>query len=99
MFGLVVLLACMSAGADNIYIESRGGANLFVVNSDTGDKISLGSYGPGGTGVGVLAQAFSPSGTLYAVLHGGNAALAQLVTVDLSSGGAGNTLTTNPIGL
>lgn len=97
-FALVALLACISAQADNTYIESKGGANLFVVNSDTGDKTSLGSYGPNGTGLGVLAQAFSPSGTLYAVLRGGSATLCQLVTVDLSSGGAGNTLTTTPIG-
>lgn len=95
---LAVPLACMSARADNIYVESRGGANLFVVNSDTGDKTSIGSYGPNGTGLGVLAQAFSPNGTLYAVLRGGSASLCQLVTVDPSSGGAGNTLTTTSIG-
>src|SRR5690348_15866353 len=93
VFALVVLLTCMSAMADNVYVESRGGANLVVVNSDTGDKTSLRSYGANGTGVGVLAQGFSPNGTLYAVIRGDSSTLSQPVTVDLSTGGAGNTLT------
>jgi Tol biopolymer transport system component len=89
MFALVVLLACMSATADNIYVESKG-TTLYVVDSNTGASTLIGPYGK----VGVLSQAFSPSGTLYAVSRGGSAALAQLLTVDLNTGAAtviGNT--------
>jgi len=89
MFALVVLLACMRATADSIYVESKG-TTLYVIDSNTGASTRIGLYGK----AGVLSQAFSPAGTLYAVSRGGAAALAQLLTVDLNTGAAtviGNT--------
>ena len=81
-----------SAQATPIYIES-GGTTLFVVDSGTAASTLVGPYGfPG-----VLAQDFSPAGTLYAVVRGGNASLAQLATVNLQTGGA--TLIGSPAGV
>ena len=92
MFTLVVLLACMCARADNIYIESQG-TTLYVVNSTNGASTLIGTYGF----TGVLAQAFSPSGTLYAITRGGSSTLAQLATVNLNTGAA--TLIGSPTGV
>src|SRR5262245_52156299 len=80
---LAGLLASSSAQATPIYIESRG-TMLSVINSDTGASTLVGPYGL----AGVLSQAFSPDGTLYAFFRGGNASLAQLARVDLNTGHA-----------
>ena len=71
-----------SAQATPIYIESRG-TTLFVVDSDTGASTLVGAYGV----TGVLAQAFSPNGTLYAIFNAGSTS-AQLATVDIHTGAA-----------
>jgi hypothetical protein len=71
-----------SAMADSIYIES-GGTTLYVVDSNTGASTLVGPYGV----TGVLAQAFSPNGTLYAIFNGGSAS-AHLATVDIHTGAA-----------
>jgi len=81
-----------SAQATPIYIESAG-TTLYVVNSDTAASTLVGPYGF----AGVLAQDFSPNGTLYAVVRGGNASLAQLATVNLQTGAA--TLIGSPAGV
>src|ERR1700716_3893315 len=86
------LFFCVSAPATPIYIES-GGTTLYVVNSDTAASTLVGPYGF----AGVLAQDFSPDGTLYAVVRGGNASLAQLATVNLQTGAA--TLIGSPAGV
>src|SRR5882672_7412395 len=83
----VTLLAGLVAGtpsaqATPIYIESRG-TTLYVVDSDTGASNLVGPYGV----TGVLAQAFSPDGTLYAIFNAGSAA-AHLATVDIHTGAA-----------
>ena len=90
---LVLLLGvAATAKATPIYIES-GGTTLFVVDSGTAASTLVGAYGfPG-----VLAQDFSPDGTLYAVVRGGNASLAQLATVNLQTGAA--TLIGSPAGV
>ena len=71
-----------SARAASIYIESSG-TTLYGVDSDTGASSLIGSYGV----TGVLAQAFSPNGTLYAIFNAGSA-LAHLATVDIHTGAA-----------
>src|SRR5690348_6800145 len=81
------LLSALVAGAPSaqaapIYIESRG-TTLYVVDSNTGASSLVGSYGV----TGVLAQAFSPDGTLYAIYNAGSAS-AHLATVDLHTGAA-----------
>jgi streptogramin lyase len=95
--GCVTLLAGLvastpSAQAGPIYIES-GGTTLYAVDSDTGASTLVGPYGF----AGVLAQDFSPDGTLYAVVRGGNASLAQLATVNPQTGAA--TLIGSPAGV
>lgn len=81
-----------TANAAPIYIES-GGTTLYVLDSGTGASTLIGPYGfPG-----VLAQDFSPDGTLYAVIRGGNTSLAQLATVNLQTGAA--TLRGSPTGV
>src|SRR5262252_9592059 len=78
---LVLLLSASAASATAIYIES-GGANLYVVNSDTAVSTLVGPYGfPN-----IFSQAFSSDGTLYAFVRGSNAALAQLARVNLNTG-------------
>ena len=71
-----------SAQASPIYIESRG-TTLYVVDSDSGASTLVGTYGV----TGVLAQAFSPDGTLYAIFNAGSAS-AHLATVDIHTGAA-----------
>jgi hypothetical protein len=71
-----------SAQATPIYIESRG-TTLYVVDSDTGASTLVGPYGV----TGVLAQDFSPDGTLYAIFNGGSAS-AHLATVNIHTGAA-----------
>jgi hypothetical protein len=71
-----------SAQATPIYIESRG-TTLYVVDSDTGASTLVGPYGV----TGVLAQAFSPDGTLYAIYNAGSAS-AHLATVNIHTGAA-----------
>ena len=90
---LVLLIGvAATAKATPIYIES-GGTTLYVVDSSTGASTLIGPYGfPG-----VLAQDFSPDGTLYAVVRGGNASLAQLATVNPQTGAA--TLRGSPAGV
>ncbi len=89
VFGLSVTLLAILAGsvrsahATPIYIESRG-TTEFVVDSNTGASTLVGSFGVSG----VLAQTFSPDGTLYAIYNAGNAALAHLATVNLQTGAA-----------
>lgn len=85
--GCVTVLAGLvastpSAQAGPIYIES-GGTTLYVVDSNTGASTLVGTYGV----TGVLAQAFSPDGTLYAIFKAGSAS-AQLATVDIHTGAA-----------
>ena len=82
---LLVTLAgsVRSVQATPIYIES-GGSKEFVIDSNTGAHTLVGSFGVGG----VLAQAFSPGGTLYAIFNAGNAALAQLASVNVQTGAA-----------
>ena len=81
---LVGLLASTpSAQATPIYIESRG-TTLYTVDSNTGTSTLVGAYGV----TGVLAQAFSPGGTLYAIFNAGNPALAQLASVNINTGAA-----------
>ena len=91
--GSVLTLACYallaglvastpSAEAAAIYIESRG-TTLYVIDSNTGASSLVGSYGV----TGVLAQAFSPDGTLYAIFSAGSAS-AHLATVDIHTGAA-----------
>lgn len=91
MFTLVVLLTSMCAWADSIYIES-GGNKLYVVDSNTGASTFIGPYA-----LPVVAQAFSPNGTLYAITRGGNTTLAQLATVNLTTGA--QTLVGSPTGV
>lgn len=84
IFGLTVL-GCMFlrgslAVADTIYIES-GGTKLFKIDSTNGTSTLVGSYGV----TGVLAQAFSPNGTLYAIFKAGSTS-AQLATVNTNTG-------------
>ena len=71
-----------SAQASPIYIESRG-TTLYVVDSGTGASTLVGPYGV----TGVLAQAFSPDGSLYAIYNSGSAS-AHLATVDIHTGAA-----------
>lgn len=88
----VLLGFAASAKATPIYIES-GGTTLYVIDSNTAASTLVGPYGF----AGVLAQDFSPDGTLYAVVRGGNASLAQLATVNLQTGAA--TLVGSPAGV
>jgi hypothetical protein len=71
-----------SAQASPIYIESHG-TTLYVVDSDSGASTLVGTYGV----TGVLAQAFSPDGTLYAIFNAGSTS-AHLATVDIHTGAA-----------
>ena len=72
-----------SAQASPIYIES-GGTTLYVVDSDSGASTLVGTYGV----KGVVAQAFSPDGTLYAISNASLSTLGQLATVDIQHTGA-----------
>jgi len=67
-----------SAQANPIYIES-GGTTLYVVDSDSGASTLVGTCGV----KGVVAQAFSPDGTLYSIFNAGMSA--HLATVDIQS--------------
>jgi DNA-binding beta-propeller fold protein YncE len=89
---LLLTSVAATASGSPIYIES-GGTTLYVVDSGTGASTLIGPYGfPG-----VLAQDFSPDGTLYAVVRGGNPSLAQLATVNTQTGAA--TLRGSPAGV
>jgi hypothetical protein len=79
---IVLLVFASGASASPIYIES-GGNRLYVIDSDTGGSTLIGPFGV----TGVLAQAFSPDGILYAIYNGGSA-LAHLATVNLQTGTA-----------
>jgi hypothetical protein len=77
-----VILYPVPARATSIYIESRG-TTLYVVDSNNGASTLIGNYGV----TGVLAQAFSPNGTLYAIFNAGSAS-AHLATVNINTGAA-----------
>lgn len=79
---LALAASVRSAQATPIYIES-GGTTLYEVDSNTGASTLVGAYGV----VGVLAQDFSPDGTLYAIFRAGSTS-AQLATVNTQTGHA-----------
>lgn len=83
----VTLLMTLAGGvrsvhATPIYIESRG-TTEFVVDSNTGASTLVGAFGVSG----VLAQAFSPDGTLYAMFNA-SGSLGHLATVNVQTGAA-----------
>ncbi len=77
-----VFLCAVAARADNIYITGNGGASLFVINSSNGAGTQIGDFGST-----VLADAFSPNGTLYGMIATGSPG-AQLATVNTVTGAA-----------
>ncbi|MEO7142869.1 MAG: hypothetical protein ABI165_05135 [Bryobacteraceae bacterium] len=80
IFGCVFLCA-MQARASSIYVTGNGGQSLFVINSSNGASTYVGDFGPT-----VLADAFSPNGTLYGMIAGSSGA--QLATVNTLTGAA-----------
>jgi hypothetical protein len=79
---VTLTVSVRSVDATPIYIESRGTA-LDVIDSDTGASSVIGPYGV----TGVLAQAFSPDGVLYAMFNAGSPN-AHLATVNTQTGAA-----------